>query len=239
MWTREELKSNAKMILKRTYWMSFVACLIVSTLSSMNTVFNVSSDTDMEAMLENMSPEVLLMYVSAGTIAFILSIVFSLFVAYPITVGSNKFFMASRENDCDLRDLIHVFTGGSYFNVIKTMFLMNLYISLWSLLFVIPGIVKAYEYSFVPYILSENPGIETRRAFELSKEMTTGHKWQMFVLDLSFLGWELLGILCCGIGILFVVPYYQATIAELYAASRADVFQRGIADHMELPGYVR
>lgn len=117
------------------------------------------------------------------------------------------------------------------------MFLMELYTGLWGLLFVIPGIIKHYEYFFVPYLLSENPAMETKRAFELSKEMSNGRKWDIFVMELSFFGWYLLGALCCGIGVFFVSPYYEASMAELYAASRAYVLQNGIAGTMELFGY--
>ena len=98
------------------------------------------------------------------------------------------------------------------------MFLRSLYIFLWSLLFIIPGIIKAYEYLMMPYILAENPEMETKEVFARSKEMMTGEKWRAFVLDLSFIGWKILGILtCCVLSVFFVSPYYYSTLAELYA----------------------
>lgn len=240
MWTREELKSNAKMILQRTYWMSFVACLIMGVLTGGGSVANATSEASFksEQIVEQVSLEILVMMLSVMGVVLVLGTVFTIFVSYPIMIGKNRFFMEGREKDCNLRNLFYVFFSGSYFHVIKTTFLVELYTVLWSLLLVIPGIVKHYEYFFVPYIMSENPGMDTGRAFELSREMSAGRKWDMFVLDLSFIGWNLLGILCCGIGVLFVVPYYQATLAELYAASRAFVLQSGAAGVMELPGYV-
>lgn len=93
---------------------------------------------------------------------------------------------------------------------------MNLKILLWLFLFIVPGFIKAYEYSMIPYLLAENPNITTDEAFSLSKQMTTGQKMDLFVLDLSFLGWIILGLICCGIGILFVLPYPEATNAEVY-----------------------
>ena len=96
------------------------------------------------------------------------------------------------------------------------MFLRTLYLFLWSLLFVIPGIVMGYAYQMVPYILAENPGMESKEALARSRAMTEGHKWNMFVLDLSFLGWAFLGLLTFGIGILFLMPYVLSTRAELY-----------------------
>lgn len=247
MWTREELKSNAKMILKRTYWMSFAACLIAGVLAGGSGVGNFVSNWNLKTQGDDLghisqyyiSPDILpIVFVIAG-IVLIFSTLFTYFVSWPVIIGRNRFFMASRENDENLRELFFGFTGGSYFHVIKTVFFVDLYTFLWSMLFFVPGLIKHYEYFFVPYLLSENPKMDTDRAFELSREMSSGKKWEMFVLDLSFIGWNILGILCCGVGLFFVTPYYQAVMAELYAASRADVLQRGMTDDRELPGYVK
>ena len=97
---------------------------------------------------------------------------------------------------------------------------MNVKVFLWSLLFIIPGIIKSYEYCMIPYILAENPEIEMDRAFEISRKMTKGEKWKIFVLGLSFIGWYLLGLLCCCVGTIFVDPYSEATYAELYQVMR-------------------
>ena len=77
-----------------------------------------------------------------------------------------------------------------------------------------------YCYLMVPYILAENPDMKAREALRLSKEMMDGQKWNAFVLGLSFIGWQLLGTLLCGIGTFFVQPYVDATFAELYAVLR-------------------
>ena len=85
------------------------------------------------------------------------------------------------------------------------------------MLFVIPGIIKAYEYRMIPYILAENPDISMEEAFALSKKMMDNEKLNTFALDLSFLGWFLLGIVSVGICLIFyVTPYYNLTNAELY-----------------------
>lgn len=105
----------------------------------------------------------------------------------------------------------------SYKNIVKIMFLKNLYIVLWSMLFVIPGIIKAYEYRMIPYILAENPDISMEEAFALSKKMMDNEKLNTFALDLSFLGWFLLGSVSLGICLIFyVTPYYNLTNTELY-----------------------
>ena len=107
------------------------------------------------------------------------------------------------------------------------MFLRDLFVALWTLLFIIPGIVKMYAYSLVPYILAENPEMSGTEAIKLSNEMMKGHKWKAFVLDLSFLGWLLLSVLTLGlVGIFFANPYVYATDAELYKAIKADYENR-------------
>lgn len=89
-----------------------------------------------------------------------------------------------------------------------------------SALFALPVLIKHYSYRMTPWILADNPGIGYRRALKLSMRLTRGMKWELFVLDLSFIGWFLLGLMACGIGILFVVPYYQSAQAEAYAFLR-------------------
>ena len=96
---------------------------------------------------------------------------------------------------------------------------MDLYLILWSCLFIIPGIVKSYEYRMIPYILADNPDIDRKEAFALSKAMMKGNKWRVFVLDLSFILWYLLGSITFGIvNVFYVEPYKQLTDAALYEA---------------------
>jgi uncharacterized membrane protein len=106
-----------------------------------------------------------------------------------------------------------------------------------SMLLGIPALIKRYSYQMTPWILADNPAIGYRRALKLSMQLTSGQKWAMFVLDLSFIGWFLLGVLACGIGVLFVAPYYQAVQAELYARLRQLGVERGDCTMEEL-GFV-
>lgn len=98
----------------------------------------------------------------------------------------------------------------------KVTFLVGLYTFLWSLLFVIPGIVKAYSYSMAMYVLAENKGKSARECIEESKKMTEGKKMDLFVLDLSFIGWVILGYLTLGIAYIWIMPYVLATRANAY-----------------------
>ena len=92
----------------------------------------------------------------------------------------------------------------------------NVFIMLWSLLFIIPGIVKMYSYSMAYYIKLDHPEYDWKRCIDESQRIMNGYKWKLFCLDLSFIGWLLLGSLVCGIGILWVTPYQQAARANFY-----------------------
>ncbi len=108
----------------------------------------------------------------------------------------------------------------SYFGYWKTTasasFLSGLYIGLWSLLFIIPGIIAGYSYAMVPYILADNPNLSASEAIELSKQMMIGNRWRLFCLWISFIGWEILCIFTFGIGELWLIPYKNAATAEFY-----------------------
>jgi uncharacterized membrane protein len=151
--------------------------------------------------------------------------VFAIFISFPLLVGLKFFFIRTPFDDTELGNLFSSFQSGRYLSIVKTMFFMNLYVFLWSLLFVIPGVVKAYQYRMVPYLIAENPGLSTEQALELSRRMTSGEKWDMFVLDLSFIGWGLLAALTFGIGFWFLIPYVEATQAQLYYALKPKVME--------------
>lgn len=160
------------------------------------------------------------------------------FVVHPLHIGENRFYMEHRGFETRFSRLFYVFGNGRYMNSVKTMFFYELKIFLWSLLFIIPGVIKSYEYCMVPYILAENPQISTDRAFELSKKMTDGEKWHIFCLQLSFIGWYFLAaIACCGLGSYFLMPYVNATHAELYQVLREKAHGLGFATYEELPGF--
>lgn len=238
MWTNSELKQRAKAVLSRFgYWIPFLATILCGLLMTdpSNILSVMSENGGLETLFEN---EEFAYYFSIVFLFFVVfSFFFNIFIGYPVLVGMNRFFMENRISGSKIERLFYVFKSGNYLNVVKTMFLMNLKIFLWSLLFIIPGIIKSYEYYMVPYILSENPGISSKRAFEISKEMTNGEKFDIFWLGLSFFGWILLGTLACGIGVLFVEPYLQTTFAELYQVMREKAHNNGFSDFNELPGF--
>ena len=234
MWTRKELKDRAKITLKANYWKAVLVSLILSFLTggggsnagnSASESYKSASGGD--SLFSGVDPNVLAAVLSAIVVAVLvilaISFVLSLLVFNPLIVGCRRFFIKCREEQPSLKELVFAFSS-SYGNIIKTMFLEGLYIFLWSLLFIIPGIIKTYEYLMVPYILAENPELSTKEVFARSKQMMTGDKWNAFVLQLSFLGWILLSVFTCGILLIFYVgPYSELTYAELYAVLKQKV----------------
>lgn len=99
---------------------------------------------------------------------------------------------------------------------ITTYLLMYIYIFLWTLLLIIPGIIKAYSYALTPYILKDNPELSNNAAIEESMQMMDGHKWKLFCLHLSFIGWLILSLLTLGIGLIFLQPYMRAAESHFY-----------------------
>jgi len=149
-------------------------------------------------------------------IAFIIGFFLSVFIYCPLEVGTKRFFFNSLNRPAEVKEVAFAFDN-NYKNVVKILFFRELYLLGWSLLFVIPGIVKSYEYLMVPYLLAENPNLTKEQAFTLSKQMMMGHKWDAFVLDLSFLGWDILSGFTMGIlSIFYVEPYKCLTYAALY-----------------------
>ena len=94
--------------------------------------------------------------------------------------------------------------------------LQGLFVFLWSLLFVIPGVIMAYAYSMAIYVANDNPELSAMDAIRKSRELMDGHKWDLFVLDLSFIGWIFLCLLTCGIGFFFLAPYIEMAHVEFY-----------------------
>lgn len=245
MWERAELKANAKKALTRYYWPAVLMCLLYNLLSGTGGSSYASLNLGQTLNSYDLDPQVahfLQLYmpiIMAVLIAiFVLSIVLSFFLINPLTVGFHRYFMESRTFKSDFSTLFYGFTGGRYWKNVKVLAVRDVKVLLWSFLLLVPGMIKSYEYYMIPYLLAENPNLETDRYFELSKKMTDGEKANIFVLALSFFGWMLLGTLLCGIGTLFVQPYVFATNAELYALMRAKAFALNFSDPTELKDFL-
>lgn len=240
MWSRESIKNYAKHFLRKHYWKAFLVCLIVALIgnSSGNTgrvkysndYYESQTINGMEnkIALESNNPVLNLVIIKLGRspifyiskslilIIVIFFIILLITVGYALEVGKNRFFLRGFKDDVSINYLFSTFNSKEYFGIVKTQFVRGFYNLLWTLLLIIPGIIKGYEYSMVPYILSEEPNLPPNEAISRSRSMTDGHKMDMFILDLSFWGWYILGSLFLGIGGIFVNPYKEATMARLY-----------------------
>ena len=133
----------------------------------------------------------------------------------PLETGVALVFLKlSYREPAEVGDLFQPFQN--FVNTFFAGFLSAIFTFLWSLLFVIPGIVKAYAYSMVYYVKADHPEYGWRECLDESQRLMTGHKWEKFVLDLSFIGWGIVGSLCLGVGTLWVMTYMAATEAQYY-----------------------
>ncbi|MCL2717196.1 MAG: DUF975 family protein [Lachnospiraceae bacterium] len=229
MWTRAELKSNAKIVLQQNYWKSVLVAFLIFIIGGGPSGSNGSSYGSANSQVISNSYGYIGFFNYLGLIltimifTVILILVISLFLLKPLEVGCRRYFISARSAPGDL-SLLGLGFKNSYMNIVKTQFLRSLFIFLWSLLFLIPGIIKFYEYRMMTYILAENPGLDSNEVFARSKAMMTGDKWNAFVLDLSFIGWHILGALTCfALTVFYTFPYQQSTNAELYEALRGKI----------------
>lgn len=153
--------------------------------------------------------------------ANILSLLCLLFVGKVLSVGARRFFLeARRYQDTGLEKALFVYQMNRGMNIVRVMFRTMLYQLLWSLT-IVGGVIKMYSYYMVPFILAENPDVTGKEAIGLSRRMMNGYKWKMFVLDLSYIGWNLLNFLSFGlVGIFFLNAYRTSVDAEIYIRLR-------------------
>ncbi len=219
---RIRIKENAKTHYQNNKWQNVLVILInVLIAGGVQVIVRVSNQ---EAFL--------MMFMS------LVSIAVTILLTNIVAMGSATWFHRSIKTEgLKMEEMFWTFKEDYGGNVLM-MFLISLYTALWSMLFVIPGIVKGYSYSLAMYIKSENPQISASQAIELSKKMTNGRKMDLFVLDLSYIGWFLLsGITFNILGILYVLPYYQAAKAFAYEEIKEEALANQTVSEAELYGY--
>ena len=248
MWTRALLKQNGKQAFLRNYWTCVLVSVIAAILTgglgiSSNYNFNQEDMTSalkgksVYELVSAMPMHIMLYLLMAILIGLVVGICVSILVSNVVQVGHIRFYLENREHKTSVGQLFYGFQNRRYGTTVLIMFLRGLYIFGWSLLFIVPGIIKSYAYFMVPYILAENSELDRRRIFELSSKMMEGHKWEAFELSLSFIGWIFLGILTSGMtNIFYTQPYVSATFAEFYSALKAEAKMKGILQEGELPG---
>lgn len=241
MWDRKAIKARGKQAFQANYWKCVLVALIVFLFlggSAGSSGKKVSSEYKLDdknvqitswSDVENAFADYTgidrkdagtVLKIVLGAVAGIALVggALKILVINPLTVGCCQFFVRNSDSPAALNELGRAFKPEWLHNVV-TMLLRNLFIALWMLLLVVPGIIKAYAYRLTPYIQAEHPELSGTQAIKLSNQMMKGHKWNSFVYDLSFIGWYLLEGLTLGlVGIFYVNPYKEAADAELYRA---------------------
>ena len=231
MWNRAELKMRGNMAFKKNYVSAVVVALLMGifgTASGESSARRVSENSDIYS--GNLFNAEMITGLLAGiaTVVILIVLVAKVFVGNLLKMGGYRFFILNQTAQPGIGTLLDGFRSGHYVNIVLAMFLRDLFTALWSLLLVVPGIVKHYEYLMVPYIIAENPAMDYKEAFQISKQMMDGEKMEAFIMDLSFLGWYLLSAVTCGLlAIFYVNPYVQASFAEMYTFNKQKAYQQG------------
>ena len=231
MWNRAELKMRGNMAFKKNYVSAVVVALLMGifgTVSGESSARRVSENSDIYS--GNLFNVGMITGLLAGiaTVVILIVLVAKVFVGNLLKMGGYRFFILNQTAQPGIGTLLDGFRSGHYVNIVLTMFLRDLFTALWSLLLVVPGIVKHYEYLMVPYIIAENPAMDYKEASQISKQMMDGEKMEAFIMDLSFLGWYLLSAVTCGLlAIFYVNPYVQASFAEMYTFNKQKAYQEG------------
>lgn len=222
MLTSKELRTKAWESLKGKYWIAFAASLITGILASIasgastlaTNLIKIPATVDVTKLDSVMQTgAVVIASIAAGV--SILGLIWSIFVSIPVSIGSCNFFIKNTDSKPAISEIFSGFKT-KYMRNIGTMILVTIKTFLWTLLFIVPGIIKSFEYAIIPYILADNSEITYKEAFAKAKEMMTGNKWRLFKLEFSFIGWALLCIPTFGIGVFFLAPYMEAAMAEFY-----------------------
>ena len=196
MLSNQDLKARGKETLKG-YWLMVIAATALTYLltasSGSNAAYNSQTEENINLML--------------SIISFLLSGV----LAYGM---ANIYLGLARKGHAEFTDL---FAGFSVYTKTLILYIVRgLFIFLWALLLIIPGIIAAISYAMSYYIMVDNPGMTAMEALAESKAMMNGHKMRFFGLWLSFLGWFILGFLTMGLAFLYVLPYYESTMTQFY-----------------------
>ncbi len=208
MKTRPEIKLIAKQNFSDNYWISVGATILAF----------------------------IVIGAASGVSTFIMGLG-ALLVGPPMMVGLQYFSLWVYRGDAPTPTIEDMFKIGfsGYGRKLGGMLWMELFVFLWSLLLVIPGIIKAIAYSFTPYILAEYPNVPATEAIRISMRMTQGYKGDIFIMSLSFLGWFLLSSLTAGlVGIFYVNPYFYTSMAGLYEELKEHALQNGVVSLDEL-----
>lgn len=234
MWDRKDLKRKGKAAFQRNYWNCVIAALILAivlggTTSSIRNNQPVNQNPGYAASqsgtLAQIEEGIVSLVLGAVTFSFaVAGLALKMLLINPLEVGGSAFFSRNTLAPASLGNLLQGFRQ-SYGRNVGAMLLRDVFITLWSLLLVIPGIVKSYSYMLLPYILADSPELSASEAMDLSQKLMYGSKWKAFMMDVSFIGWYILNVFTVGLlGLFYVNPYHRAAKAEIYRTLRYSTY---------------
>lgn len=215
----KDLRCQARQALAGRWGIAILVTLLASILgasaASTNVSFNIKVDAEvLQKLPEKFRVTAMMILGGMATVGGTLGLV-QFILGGVVKLGYCRFLL--KNHDGEEGEVSDLFSRFEYFgDGFVLQLLTGLYTALWTLLFIIPGIVAAYKYAMAPFIMEEHPGMKASEAITASKEMMDGHKADLFVLDLSFLGWCILNIFTLGIGSLWLNPYMNASRAAFY-----------------------
>ena len=210
MWSIRDMKERGWSWVRTMFGPAYLACLISFALNGLgnrqlNPLLSAGTANSWMDRLQMAGPvQMFFLLLSFSAMAMLIgigSLLFKFCILNPVEAGVCRYFLLSREQGqpAELKTVFYAFTCGSYWNVIKILFLRDLYTFLWTLLLVIPGIYKGLEYTMIPWLLAEQPALDSREVFSRTREMMDGNRMQVFLLSLSFIGWYLLAAIAAGL----------------------------------------
>ena len=217
---RSEIKQKAKQAIKGNIF-SYFLVVIISSLITGSVSFVTSIATTVPTVISeivmyaNDSYEPSMFMIIGALVLFIVSFVLG-FIATSCAQMSQMYAALNiyDKSNCDISDVSY---GYKHFKrAIAISLKQSIYIALWSMLFIIPGIIKTYEYSQAMYISMDNPELSAEDCLKRSKKLMYGHKFELFVWGLSFCGWMILSSFTCGILYIWLTPYMQSSLAGFY-----------------------
>ena len=219
--TRKELKDNAKQYLRGNWGWAIIVFLITAIIVG---IFTGAGHWLDETYINYDGTNIF--YQFASPIGSIL-----LWIGSFIGLSRNIAFLELRDDQKEEKPYMaafSVFTENRFGPELINFVLVSIFTFLWTWLLIIPGIIKAYSYSMTPYIVKDmvasDKQVGATDGINASKELMKGHKMALFIFDLSFLGWNILAAITCGIGYLWVTPYYQTAKANFYRRIAGDKF---------------
>lgn len=227
----KKIKEEGKVAFKRNYWNCVLVAFIMSLLMAgtgaasagrMKDAGNAGTAAQQQALNELDSlPKAAVVVAAASvfavlTVIIIIGFILRILVFNPLKVGGYRFFKKNNAEEGVKAGVIGE-GFGNYGHIFATLFLRDLFLALWFMIFTIPGMIKTYSYRLVPYIIKDEPELSATEAITRSRELMNGHKMEAFIMDLSFIGWILLGALTCGlVDVFWTKPYYESACARFY-----------------------